>query len=396
MRAMKPTILLLLISALTGSADECLVFFGTYTGQKSKGIYVSHLDRDKGSLSAPELAAETKSPSFLAVHPSGKYLYAVGETDEFQGKKGGSISAFSIDPKDGKLTSLNAQTSGGVGPCYLVVDRSGKVVLAANYGGGSVTAVKLKEDGSLGEVSAFIQHTGSSVNAQRQKEPHGHSINIDKNNRFAIAADLGLDKLLVYRLDAKAGTLTPNDPPFTSVKPGAGPRHFAFHPEGKRAYVINEIQCTVTAFEYNAEKGTLKETQTISTLPPGEEVQRGYSTAEVQVHPSGKFVYGSNRGHHSIVVFSIGRDGQLTHVENEPTQGKTPRNFGIDPSGKYLLAANQDSDSVVVFSIDQNTGALTATGNRIEAPTPVCVKFLDPSVSRYNSGFLYDKVNTVK
>jgi len=374
---MKTIILVLFMAVLAGSADECLVFLGTYTGPKSKGIYVSRLDRARGELSAPELAAETKSPSFLAIHPDGKHLYAVGETDEFQGKKGGSISAFAIDRKTGKLMPVNAQTSGGAGPCYLSVDRSGKFVLAANYGGGSVTAVKINEDGSLGDVAAFIQHTGSSVNPQRQNEPHAHSINIDNNNRFAVAADLGLDKLLVYRLDKKAGNLTPNDPPFTAVKAGAGPRHFAFHPKDDRAYVINEIQCTVTAFDYDASKGILKETQTISTLPPGEQVQRGYSTAEVQVHPSGKFVYGSNRGHDSIAVFAIGRDGQLGYVENEPTQGKTPRNFGIDPSGKYLLAANQGSDSVVVFKIDEKTGALTATSNRIEAPSPVCVKFLE-------------------
>jgi len=363
--------------ASSAMADECLVYLGTYTGPKSKGIYVSRLDRAKGVLSVPELAAETKSPSFLAIHPNGKFLYAVGEVADFGGKKAGSISAFSIDRKSGKLTALNQQTSGGDGPCYLVVDRTGKYVLAANYGGGSVTAVALKDDGSLGDVTAFIQHTGSSVNQQRQKEPHGHSINVDPGNRFAVAADLGLDKLIVYKLDNKTGKLEANDPPSTSVKAGAGPRHFAFHPKGASAYVINELDCTVTAFEWDGKKGTLKETQTISTLPPGEEVKRGLSTAEVQVHPSGKFVYGSNRGHDTIVVYAIENGGKLKYVENEATGGKTPRNFGIDPSGKYLLAANQGSDSVVVFSIDEKTGALTSTGNRIEAPTPVCVKFLE-------------------
>jgi 6-phosphogluconolactonase len=363
--------------ASSAGADECLVYLGTYTGPKSKGIYVSRLDRSKGALSAPEVAAETKSPSFLAIHPNGKFLYAVGEVADFGGKKAGSISAFSIDRKTGKLTALNQQTSGGDGPCHLVVDREGKHVLAANYGGGSVTSVALKDDGSLGDVTSFIQHTGSSVNAQRQKEPHGHSINVDSGNRFAVSADLGLDKLLVYKLDNKTGKLEANDPPFTSVKPGAGPRHFAFHPKGASAYVINELDCTVTAFEWDGKKGTLKETQTISTLPPGEEVKRGFSTAEVQVHPSGKFVYGSNRGHDSIVAYVIENGGKLKYVENESTGGKTPRNFGIDPSGKYMLAANQSSDSVVVFSIDEKTGALTPTGNRIEAPTPVCVKFLE-------------------
>lgn len=363
------------LAASTATADECLVYLGTYTGPKSKGIYVSRLNRATGELSAPELAAETKSPSFLAIHPNGKFLYAVGEVAEFQGKKAGSISAFSIDRKSGKLTALNQQTSGGDGPCYLVVDRAGKYVLAANYGGGSVTAIAIKDDGSLGEVTAFVQHEGKGVNAQRQEKPHGHSINVDKENRFAVAADLGLDKLLVYRL-GKDGKLEPNDPPFASVKSGSGPRHFAFHPKGDGAYVINEMACTVTAFDWDGKKGVLKETQTISTLPPGEEVKRGFSTAEVQAHPSGKFVYGSNRGHDSIVAYRI-EDGQLKYVENESTQGKTPRNFGIDPSGKWLLAANQGSDSVVVFRIDEKTGALTPSGSKIEAPTPVCVKFLE-------------------
>lgn len=363
--------------ASSAVADECLVYLGTYTGPKSKGIYVARLDRAKGELSAPELAAETRSPSFLAIHPNGQFLYAVGEVNNFGGKKAGSLSAFSIDHKTGKLTALNQQTSGGDGPCHLVVDKTGKYALAANYGGGSITAVAIKEDGSLGDVTAFIQHTGSSVNPQRQKEPHGHSINVDPGNRFAVAADLGLDKLLVYRLDARTGNLEANDPPSASVKPGAGPRHFAFHPNGKSAYVINEMNCTVTAFEWDGKKGVLKEMQTISTLPPGDEVKRGFSTAEVQVHPSGKFVYGSNRGHDSIVAYAIEDGGRLKYVENEPTSGKTPRNFGIDPSGKYLLAANQNSDSVVVFSIDGKTGALTPTGKQIEAPTPVCVKFLE-------------------
>lgn len=362
-------------------AHDVLVYLGTYTGQKSKGIYVSRLNHDDGSLTAPELAAETKSPSFLAIHPNGKYLYAVGEVAEFQGRKAGSIGAFSIDRKTGKLTPLNQQSSGGDGPCHLVVDRAGKYVLAANYGGGSVTAVAIKLDGSLGEVTAFVQHEGKSVNPQRQEKPHGHSINVDKENRFAVAADLGLDKLLVYRL-TKDGRLEPNDPPFATVKPGAGPRHFAFHPKGDRAYVINEMACTVTAFEWDGKKGVLKETQTISTLPPGEEVKRGFSTTEVQVHPSGKFVYGSNRGHDSIVVYQV--DGErLKFVQSRPTGGKTPRNFGIDPSGKWLLAANQNSDSVVLFAINQKTGTLEETGPRhlfargIEVPTPVCVKFLE-------------------
>ncbi|MCI0748471.1 MAG: lactonase family protein [Verrucomicrobia subdivision 3 bacterium] len=363
--------------AFSGRSAECLVFLGTYTGTKSKGIYVSRLDRITGALSTPQLVAETKNPSFLALHPNGKFLYAVGEVADYQGKKAGSVSAFSIDRKTGKLTALNQQSSGGDGPCHLVVDRAGKHVLVANYGGGSVAAIAIKRDGSLGEQTAFIQHTGKSINPARQQEPHGHSINLDKENRFAIAADLGLDKLLVYRFDQKSGNLGTNDPPFATVKPGAGPRHFAFHPKGHRAYIINELHCTVTAFEYDAKSGVLTESQTISTLPPREEVQRSYSTAEVQVHPSGRFVYGSNRGHDSIVVYALDQNEELNYVENEPTQGRTPRNFGIDPSGKFLLAANQNSDNVVAFRIDEKTGALTPAGQSVEAPTPVCVKFLE-------------------
>ena len=371
-------ILFLLCTAQTPAQDDrLLVYIGTYTGPKSKGIYVSRLDIANGKLTAPELAAETASPSFLAIHPSRQFLYAVGEVNNFAGKKSGAVSAFSIDSKTGKLTPLNQQPSGGAGPCYLTCDRTGKSVLVANYGGGSIAALPIQTDGKLGEATAFIQHEGSSVNPERQKEPHAHSINVDASNRFAVAADLGLDKLLVYRFDPGKGTLVPNDPPHVSVKPGAGPRHFAFHPRGRFAYVINEIQCTVTAFEYHAQRGELKELQTISTLPEGESVQRGYSTAEVQVHPSGKFLYGSNRGHDSVVVYALDEStGKLSYLENKSTEGKTPRNFGIDPTGSFLLAANQDSDSVAVFRIDAKSGRLTSTGQTVEVGAPVCVKFV--------------------
>jgi 6-phosphogluconolactonase len=222
-----------------------------------------------------------------------------------------------------------------------------------------------------------VQHTGSSVNPQRQKEPHAHSINLDPANRFAFVADLGLDKVMVYRFDSAKGTLVANDPPGAAVKAGAGPRHFAFHPTGRFAYVINEMHCTVTAFQYDAKHGELKELQTISTLPAGESVQPSYSTAEVQVHPSGQFLYGSNRGHDSIAVFGLDSEtGHLTAMAHVPTQGKVPRNFGIDPTGTFLLAANQSSDNVVVFRIDRQTGNLTPTGKVAEVGSPVCVKFV--------------------
>ncbi|MEW6305335.1 MAG: lactonase family protein [Verrucomicrobiota bacterium] len=356
--------------------NELRVYIGTYTDKKSKGIYMSQLDLATGRPGLAQLAAETVNPSFLAIHPNGRVLYAVNEVGEFGGKKSGAVSAFAIDRATGLLTLLNQQPSGGGGPCHLVVDRTGRHVLVANYGGGSVGSLPIQADGKLGQMASFHQHKGSSVNPQRQKEPHAHSVNLDRNNRFAYVADLGLDKILIYRFDDVSGVLAPNDPPWVSVTPGAGPRHFTFHPNGSRAYVINEMACTVTAFLHDAKLGVLKETQTISTLPPGQSVAKGQSTAEVVVHPSGRFVYGSNRGHDTIVILAMDATGKLSHVENVPTQGKTPRNFAIDPTGSYLLAENQGSDGIVVFRIDPQTGRLTPTGQTLAVPSPVCVKFL--------------------
>jgi 6-phosphogluconolactonase len=353
------------------------VYFGTYTGPKSKGIYVSKLDAATGRLGEARVAAETKSPSFLAVHPNNRVLFAVGEVNDFEGKPAGGVSAFAIDAASGNLTLLNSQTSGGAGPCHLSVDKSGKCVLVANYGGGSVQSIKVLPDGRLGDVGTFIQHKGSSVNASRQSAPHAHSINLSPDNRFAFAADLGLDKVLIYKLDAASAALTASEPAFAPVAPGSGPRHFAFHPGGKSAYVINEMTCTMTAFSYDAARGELKEVQTLSTLPPGETVKAGFSTAEVVAHPSGRFLFGSNRGHDTIVVFSVdAATGRLTHVENQPTLGKTPRNFAVDPTGAWLLAENQGSGTVAVFRIDAQTGKLTHTGQTLEVPTPVCARFV--------------------
>lgn len=366
------------LAAQGSSRGETLVYFGTYTGEKSKGIYLSRLDLASGALSAPELVADTPSPSFLAIHPSNRYLYAANEVGKFEGKPTGSVSAFALDALSGKLTALNQQPSGGGGPAHLVVDRKGTHVLVANYGGGSVAVLPIDErNGTLKAPSATVQHTGSGPNPDRQKAPHAHSINVDPSNRLAYAADLGLDKILIYRFNPADGSLVANDPPFASVEPGAGPRHFAFHPKGQFAYAINEMHCTITAFGVDPKTGALKTVQTVSTLPAGQSVAKGFSTAEVQVHPSGRFLYGSNRGHDSVAVFTIDqKTGQLTLVEHEPTGGSTPRNFGIDPSGTFLLAANQRSDSVLVFRIDQKTGALTDTGHKIEVGSPVCVKFV--------------------
>jgi 6-phosphogluconolactonase len=361
----------------SGSAGILRVYIGTYTGAKSKGIYVSRFDAASGKLGAPQLAAEVASPSFLAIHPNRRLLYAANEIGDFNGKKSGAVSAFAIDPNSGKLTLLNEKPSGGDGPCHLAVDHSGRVVLVANYGGGSVETLPIEKDGRLGGPATFIQHQGSSVDPQRQEGPHAHFITTDARNRFALACDLGLDKVLIYKFDPATATLTPNDPPSSSIAPGSGPRHLAFNPDGRFAYVISEIKCTMTALTYDSKRGGLTVFQTLSTLPDGEPVKPNYSTAEVAVHPSGKFLYGSNRGHNSIAIFRIDKKtGKLTHEENVSTEGKTPRSFGIDPTGRYLLAANQDSDSVVAFRIDQVTGHLTPAGSSIEVGAPVCVVFV--------------------
>lgn len=356
-------------------AGDFFVYIGTYTNKGSEGIYLYRLDTAAGTLASLGLAAKAPDPSFLAIHPDGRHLYAVSEIFNFEGKKGGAVSAFELDPKTGSLTLLNKVSTKGTGPCHVTVDKTGRDVLVANYGGGSVAVLPLTQDGRLEEASAFIQHTGSSVNPQRQKEPRAHSINVSPDNRFALVADLGLDQVLVYRFDPAKGSLTANEPPFARVNPGAGPRHFSFHPDGKFAYVINEMQSTITAFSWDAAGGILKEIQTISTLPAGFSGRN--DTAEVQVHPSGKFVYGSNRGHDSIAVFAVDpAKGTLTPVEYASTQGKEPRNFGIDPTGSILIAANQNSNDMVVFRIDTNTGKLSPTGQRIQLSRPVCVKFV--------------------
>lgn len=350
-------------------------YFGTYTGPASKGIYLGEFDVDTGDLKLVGLAAELDNPTFLAIHPSGKYLYAAGEIGNFNGKKAGAVSAFVIDPKTGKLTLLNQQSSEGQGPCHVVVDKTGKCALVANYGGGSVASLPIGEDGKLAEAASAIQHEGSSVDPRRQEKPHAHSINVSPDNRLAFAADLGIDKIMIYKLDPATAKLTPHDPPFATTPPGGGPRHFAFHPSGKFAYVCNEMKSSITSFAYDADKGTLTQQETLSTLPAGYD-KPGNSTAEVQVHPSGKFVYVSNRGHDSIAIFAIAEDGKLTSVGQQPIGGKTPRNFCIDPTGKFIIACGQGSGSVHVLKINQETGELQPTGAQIEVGNPVCVKFL--------------------
>ena len=377
-RLLRSTMLLSAILYCSGvaQAERYRVFVGTYTGGDSisKGVYSCEFDAETGKLSEPVLAAELINPSFLAIHPSGKYLYAVNEVSEGPGRGNGAVTALTINA-DGTLTKINHQASEGGAPCHCNVDSTGTNLLIANYGGGNVAVYPISEDGSLKPVSCNIQHEGSSVDKSRQGAPHAHSINISSDNKFAYAADLGLDKIMIYKLDAEAHTLTPASQPAALVTPGGGPRHFAIHPSSKFAYTNNEITMVVTGFSRNPEDGSLKAIQEISTIPAGFDGRK--STAECLVHPSGKFLYVSNRGHETITAFTIDQEtGLLTYVENEPTGGKEPRNFFIDPSGKWLLAENQNSDTVYVFSIDQQTGALKPTGDFVTVGRPVCIRMV--------------------
>jgi 6-phosphogluconolactonase len=370
------TILALLgLMTVNSLAVESLVYFGTYTGAKSKGIYVSRFDSVTGKLSGPELVAETKNPTFLAVAPGGNFLYAVSEVDAIDGKRTGAVDAFVLDAKSGKLTPLNRQLSGGSGPCHISVEATGKCLLVANYGGGSIAALPIHADGTLGEAVTKIQHTGSSVNTNRQAGPHAHFILPSPDNRFTLDCDLGLDKIFINQLDASAAKLTPADLSFVTVAPGSGPRHLIFSADGKFVYVINEMAGTITVFSYVAGSATMAEVQTISTLPTD---FSGKSTAaEIALHPTGKFLYASNRGHDSIALFAVDqKTGRLTLVEHQSTMGRTPRHFAIDPTGRWLLAENQASNSVVVFAIDADTGKLKPTGQTVSIGAPVCAVFV--------------------
>jgi len=351
-------------------ADTVLVYIGSYADAKADGVHVFKLDMATGALTKVGGASGAGNPSFVAIHPSKKFIYAACEAG-----KVGSVASYSLDDQ-GVPTLMNTQPSEGSGPCFVAVDKAGKNVLTANYGSGSVACIPIGADGKLAPPSSSVQHKGTSVNKSRQEGPHAHSINLDAANKFAFACDLGLDKVLVYKFDGEKGTLTPNDPPATDVPPGSGPRHFAFHPSGKYAYACGEMSMTVIAFTYDADKGVLKEQQVLGTLPEGAD-RKGTSTAETQVSPDGKHVYVSNRGHNTIAVFAVDEaTGKLKAAGHFPSGGKTPRNFGIDPSGQFLIAAHQDSNNVVVFKLDAKTGMAAAAGHEVSVPKPVCVKFL--------------------
>lgn len=354
-----------------------LVFVGTYTGEKtgSKGIYAFRFDDASGALTPLGLKAETASPSFLATNASGRVLYAVNEVGNFGGGKAGSVSSFSVDPATGGLTPLGEPVSTqGEHPCHLQCDATGRALAVANYSGGNFAVFPLGPDGRIGTPPTILRGKGAGPNKARQSGPHGHQTVFDPSNRFMLAVDLGIDQVLVYRFDAATGRVAANEPASAALPPGSGPRHLAFHPSGRFVFVINELDSTISTLSWTPETGVLAPLSTVSTLPQG--FAATSSTAEIAVHPNGRFVYGSNRGHDSIAVFTAGADGRLTPVEHEPTRGQAPRHFTLDPSGRWLIAANQNSNSLAVFGVDQNSGALTPSGPLAPVGGPVCVLFM--------------------
>ncbi len=367
--AMKPA------AEATVAPKGVTVYVGTYTNPKngSKGIYKLSFDEKTGTLGKPEVAGETKNPSFLATSPDENYLYSVGEVDDVDGQKGGAVHSFSIE-KDGTLKLISTVSSGGAGPCYVSIDASGRNVFVANYSGGSISRIVAGDNGKLIGPMATIEFEGSGPNKQRQEKPHAHMIAPDPGNNFVLATDLGTDKVMLYRLDLLKG-LIPTDPPTVSLKPGSGPRHFAFSKDSKFVFVICELSNSITTFSYDAMECVLKEVGSVSAVP--DDFKGSSTCAQIVVHPSGKYVYGSNRGSDTIGAYSIDEaTGKLTLIGFVPSGGKQPRNFNIDPTGNYLIAAHQSGNSLVLFKIDQATGKLTDTGTKIEIPAPVCVLFV--------------------
>jgi len=350
------------------------VYVGTYTRGGSRGIDRFEMDTTTGAATEPVLAGEAENPSFLALHPNGRVLYAVNEIGNFRGTTTGAVSAFAIDAASGRLGLLGQQASGGADPCYVAVDRSGRDALVANYTGGTVAVLPLDTDGRLQPATAARGHLGSGPDRERQAEAHAHAIILDAAERFALAADLGADRIFIYRFDAAAGTLAPNDPEAAVLEPGSGPRHLSWHPSGAYLYAISELRSTVTAFRYDAARGALAPLQTVSTLPAG--FQGRNTAAEVAVSHDGRFLYASNRGDDSLALFAIdAATGTLAGMGHVPTGGRTPRHFAIDPSGRWLLAANQDSDSITIFRLDPATGRPTPSGRPLAISKPVCILF---------------------
>jgi 6-phosphogluconolactonase len=353
-------------------SNNPFLFVGTYTehhGSRSKGIYVYRMDAVSGELHFERETPDIRNPSFLDLHPQGNFLYAVNEVDNFIGESGGGVSAFSMDSVSGKLTLLNALSSRGKDPCYISIEQTGRFALVANYGSGSVAMLPIQPDGQLGAATDIVQHVGSSMNPDRQAGPHAHCIRPDPTNRFAVSTDLGADKLLIYRMDLENGKLDKHAE--IGVEPGTGPRHLIFHPNGQSMYLLNELGSSLIVYRYHS--GSLEELQTITTLPHD---YQGKNLAAA-LHLYGKYLYASNRGHDSIVWYSIDEDtGRLTYRGRISSGGREPRDFIIDPSGAFLLAAHQKSDNIVVFKIDAATGGLSKTEHAAKLSQPVCVRFI--------------------
>lgn len=368
------SLILFCAATLAAAPSSYLVYFGTYTGPLSKGIYAYRYTSGTGKLDSLGVAAEIQRPSWVTVHPNHKVLYAVSELGN-NGQSVASITSYTINPQTGMLTKLNTVPSGGGGACHLAVDKTGHALMVANYGTGSVASFRLEPDGHIGDRVSLMQHSGSGPDQKRQRGPHAHAVVLSPDERFLFVPDLGLDKIMIYKLDAATATLTPNDPPFAAVKPGSGPRHFAFAPNGKFAYALSEMGSLVTAFSYDAARGALTQIQAISTLPA--DFKGENDSAEVGLDATGRHLYASNRGDNSIAVFSVDKSkGTLKMIQRVPTQGKTPRNFALSPEGRYFFAENQDSNNVVPFKVDRGKGTLTQSGQVLEVGAPVCMKFV--------------------
>lgn len=359
-----------LIGAETRAAEQ-LVLIGTYSQRGSEGIYAARLDLDSGKLSEPKALAQARNPSFLALHPGGKFLYAVNEVGMDKGKPAGAITAYAFDREKPALLELNSEPTQGTSPCHLAVDASASTVVAANYSSGNAAVFPLAPDGLLRPAAQVLQHEGKGPNKGRQEAPHAHGVTFSPANDHVFITDLGIDRVVGYRFDAKSSRAERSDAATAAVAAGSGARHFVFHPDGKTGYAVNEMDGTVTTFAWDAAKGVLQAKHVTPGLPPDFSGKNG--AAEIAVHPSGKFLYSSNRGHDSIAVFALGADGKPVPVQHQPTGGRTPRGFAVEPSGRFLLCANMDTDNLVVFRIDAETGRLSPVGSEIKVPAPVCV-----------------------
>jgi len=374
-RALLSLIIALMLFQHSDNAADLLVYFGLHVDQPDKGISIAHFNTDTGVLSEPKLVAQAAMPGYFVIDPTGKFLYSVNSFSKFKGEASGALSAYAIDAATGNLRLINQVASSGANPAFIALDGNATHVLAANYTGGSISVFAIRSDGGIGDRTAFVQHSGHSVNPDRQQEPHPHAIYVDPTDRYVLVPDLGQDKVFVYRYDNKSGSLSANVPPFGAVAPGAGPRHLAFHPNGRWVYVVDEMGGTVTQFNWDSNTGTLSQPNATRTTP--DDFNGVNTSGEVRISADGKFLYATNRGPDDLAVFSIDpATGGLTFLQRVPTQGKMPRFFTFDPTGHWLIVCNHDSDNAVVFKVDPDTGRLTQNGEPIKVPNPYCAEFL--------------------